>query len=715
MKENSKKEPLKRKKILVKEEEKRYSLFDNNKREISQKEYNYRAKNCFFFMRSPLSNHLILEIKPDSKKKKKKKRKQRQYFYLQFKSEKKVNNNKSNSLSINNNQIRNQNIEEKNSYINLQPRKTWINCKKIYNKCLKGYNPEEHNKESMFDKFMLQRPLIENKNYNSALKNEIDSLPLLDKPIINYSKNRIKKKQLHTINLGKNKLLFKSINLNLKFNPRHENNFLKCMNKTMNSNFINKGINEILENKNFGNIKALKELKLDKNKEVNENKKKKKIQLAYRFERKRLSLLNASLPKLDMAKKMGISLEFQYKINSFFYSGKKGINFSEDEEEDLEIIADKGNFVIKNSVNKKENSDDNLENNQSKFNFFCLKNLFRLEQFHIFGLISSEGEESEKCSRLLKKILVDKLSNEKNYINEEVLEKNQFKQKIDYILFIFLMDKFNFISKLFNSLENELKNMGINIETTGASFSLIFFIKDKIISTKIGNVHPFFIYDILDEKINNNLIIRNPHYEHNLNNIFEQDRLEENKCVIKTTKNKLGKNDFKIEYKYNNEIQNLLNYDNIQCTRMIGYNKLRKIGIINKPEIQTFSMDIYKYQKENLDFEQKNKNPHSSDNDFCASIKKKGINFSDLILKFVIIGNDELFNIMKNSYYIKEIHEAMKKDEIAKKNKDNIKYSFNLKQTIKKLVDDSMLMNNIFMSKENIKELGLALVTLVES
>ena len=93
----------------------------------------------------------------------------------------------------------------------------------------------------------------------------------------------------------------------------------------------------------------------------------------------------------------------------------------------------------------------------------------------------------------------------------------------------------------------------------------------------------------------------------------------------------------------------------------------------------------------------------------------KGINFSQVVLKFVIIGNHKLFKIMKNSYYIKEINEAIKKDEIEYKNKDNIKFCFNLKNIVRKLLNDAVELNKKFSNNNNFKDLSIYLVTLVEN
>ena len=702
MEEISKINSLKKKKMKIKKEDESYSIFDNSKKEISKEEYDNRVKSSVLFMRNPLSRPFLLEIRPDSKKKWRKKK--RIYFRLQLKPETK--NNKIKSYP----KIKTK--PEQNSYMNLQPRQTWLNCKKVFNGCLKGYNPDEYSKETLFQKFNREKQAIGNTNYRIGLRANIDTLSLMDKPIISFSKNDARKK---TVKMNKNTLLFKSLNMNLKFRPKRESNFVRVLNKTLSSNFINKGISNILESRNIEDINALKEFRFGKDNNNNKEKKEVKINLYSRLGRKRLSLINSQITKLETAKKMGISPDFQYKINSFFYTADKYTKHLKNEEEsDLEIVEEGGNFFIKESKIKRLTL-DNLNQNQSDFNFFCLKNIFRLDQFHIFGLISGKGKEPKKCSRLLKKILVNFFSEEKNYINNEILEKNQFKQKIDYILYLLITDDFKFIKDKFITLEFELENMGIDIENTGATLSLIIFIKDKIISIKLGDIHPYFIYSVYDEKLKNSLLIRNPHWGHNLNNILEQDRLEENKCQIKETKNKIGKINYKIEYIYDEDIRNILNNDNIKCTRMIGYKKLRQIGILNKPDIQTFSMDVSKITDEKFGAKKSNNNSHSSDYEFHKLIKKKGINFINVFLKFVIIGNDELFGVMKNFYYIKEIYEAVIKDEIGNKNKNNFKYFFNLKKLIKKLVIDSVNINNIFMNKNSLRDLSLAIVTLEES
>ena len=139
---------------------------------------------------------------------------------------------------------------------------------------------------------------------------------------------------------------------------------------------------------------------------------------------------------------------------------------------------------------------------------------------------------------------------------------------------------------------------------------------------------------------------------------------------------------------------------------MIGFIKLNKIGIIGEPDIQLFSMNIelaygMKYSKNNKDFYFQNN-----------YMKSHNINFDEGKLKFIMIGNNELFEYLKSSYYIKEINEALLKDEQNDKKKENIKCWFNLKNKVKKLVNESSDIHKKYMKIETFKDRCMALVTL---
>ena len=82
MEENSSKKALKKNELLGKEEDKRSTIFSKYKGDITQKEYDLRIRNSFFFMRSPLSNKMIFEARPESRKKRKKRKDKEHIFTL---------------------------------------------------------------------------------------------------------------------------------------------------------------------------------------------------------------------------------------------------------------------------------------------------------------------------------------------------------------------------------------------------------------------------------------------------------------------------------------------------------------------------------------------------------------------------------------------------------------------------------------------------------
>jgi hypothetical protein len=324
-------------------------------------------------------------------------------------------------------------------------------------------------------------------------------------------------------------------------------------------------------------------------------------------------------------------------------------------------------------------------------------------------VINGKGKESKKFSRLLKDVLMEKFSEEKNYFNAYKTKQKlkSFKFKNDFIYNTLTLEGNIFIKNIFNSLINDLKKRGVDVEETGATLFIVILIKDKIISLKVGDMYSYFIYSISNENNINHLITKNPHLEHLISNIIEQDRFEENKCEFSLKKDESGKNYYEIICK-DSEIQKYINENEIKFTRMVGFLKLKKIGIIGEPDIQIFSMNFNQRNEKKL-----SKSVSKKDFSFSNNLMKyQNINYDEGKLKFIMIGNNELFEYLKANYYIKEIYESLLKDEMNNRNKDNIKYFFNLKNKVKQLVKDSADIHKKYMKVETFKERCMALITL---
>ena len=692
------------KKDITQKEEKKAKLKTKKRDyELTNKEYNERKEKCFFFLRRNYSQNEFqsknINFKPISNRKWKKKFKEITKVEndlcdepYKTKFPKKVNKN------------------EKIIYDNLQLKSVWLNCKRIYNKCKSEYKP-------LIKKSIKNLKQIQNKtnkldnNFTRGNKytfSNINASSYIIPPIsrkFERTNNRIK-----TLLIPKNtKIEFHKNSKSVKENEKKkdkENNFINCMERKINKNFVNKGINYIIKNRNLSKITDLPKFKSDeevfiigdmeKENEPSSTKVKKKMSVVFR-----------SPISLDNIKNAGV---IQYQINSFFeIATDKNNNIKDDEDEeetDLQILSHEGNIIIRELLFSKKENLESYKEKQSIFNFFCLKNIFDIDDYNIFGVINGKGKESKKFSRLLKGILIEKFSDEKNYFkSNKILQKfKNSKIKNDLIYNTLTLDGNLFIKNIFNSLNDDLKNKGVDIKETGATLYIIILIKDKIISIKVGDMYSYFIYSISNENNLNYIITKKPHLEHLISNIIEQDRFED-KCEFNLKKNEIGKNYYEIMCK-DSECQKLLNEYDIQFTRMIGFIKLNKIGIIGEPDIQLFSMNIelaygMKYSKNNKDFYFQNN-----------YMKSHNINFDEGKLKFIMIGNNELFEYLKSSYYIKEINEALLKDEQNDKKKENIKYWFNLKNKVKKLVNESSDIHKKYMKIETFKDRCMALVTL---
>lgn len=679
---------------LNKKEEKKVKPKSNKDEEISEKEYNEIKRKCFFFMRRHLSQNDIFhnrdnKITPNVRRKIKF-RNTTNYFKDETADIQKKNKNKKK--------------DDKIVYDNLQPKSVWESCKKIYNKYKLECQPIIRKSISLLKK-----------RKNNIVKFNSDNININEEDVksLNVPENltlmRTKSSNIKNIN----KKIFKnSHSLNLYRN----NNFIKCINKQKNKNFINKGINYIIKNRDLLNISDLnKEIVED---DVNYIRGLKEMDtgmrnLPFLFSRK----MNTSIVKKSTIDELMKSPFYQYKLNYFFEIGNNKDNNEEEEENDLEIISQKGNALMRELLFSKKVSSAYYRENQSEFNFFHLSKLFGIKDFYIIGVIHGRGKDSQKFSRFLKEMLIHKFSDEKNYLKASKVKykPKNYRIKSDFIYYAFTIENYILIKQIFNSLIDELKMKGVDVDETGAALTIIIFIKDKIISIKLGDITSLFVYYASDDKNLEHIILKNPHSEQLIKNIIEQDRLEENGCEFNIIKNERGQNDFVLK-SYNEEIQKLIIKDKIKFTRILGYLKLKRIGIINEPDIQMFTMNNAQYQNEMICSRRimSHVDPYYKDN-LKKIINKRGFNITEGNLKYILIGSYGMFEFLKSRYFIKEIDEALLKDEEINKNKDNLKFCFNLKNVVKKLVKDSIEAHKKYIKNESLMERCLTLITLLQN
>ena len=228
--------------------------------ELTDKEYNERKKRCYFFLRRTFSKSDFqnnINFKPPSNNKRKKRFKELIYTKNSLNEE------------LNKSEFpKKGNKKEEIIYDNLQPKTIWLNCKKIYNRCKNECKP--FLKESITN---LKK--IQNKNSNlniftrknryvfSNMKASSSSASISQKfeRINNHSKSLLFQRS--------SKIEFNKISKSVKQNKNtqkfeeNQNNFVNCIEEKIKENFVNRGINYIIENRNLSKITGLPKFKTE--------------------------------------------------------------------------------------------------------------------------------------------------------------------------------------------------------------------------------------------------------------------------------------------------------------------------------------------------------------------------------------------------------------------------------------------------------------------
>lgn len=279
------------------------------------------------------------------------------------------------------------------------------------------------------------------------------------------------------------------------------------------------------------------------------------------------------------------------------------------------------------------------ENDPTPFNYFKLEHLFNLPNVCIIGFFDGKGKQNYLLSKTFKYFFKEYFSNINIYFSAfDLKTKTQnFQINSDYIFDALTKNNFNLIKKSLIKITYLLTENGYEIEETGGLISLIFIINGKIISVQIGNINSYFIYKKHHNYLDNS-IIKKYNKDHNVNNLFEIDRVEECGNKIETFKNELGEKKERILV--NKEEDNIIDYTRIFC-----YKKLNKNGIISEPDIQVFDY-IFEEEKEEI-----NNNENSDLNDNNNNFGK---------LNYIVVGTEYFFDYYKIQYYVKVINNLIR-------------------------------------------------------
>ena len=535
-------------------------------------------------------------------------------------------------------------------YKNMLPLNVWNKCEKLYEKYKLKYKDfikfrnekiKERKKQSSYENLMIY-------NYNNKSNNKNNNNITSLNP------------KLFKIKTNNNNIRCNFLNKSTSFNKTNNNNYQKCLyNINIRNKFINKGLNYFIErNNNLLNYKSLSEINRKKFKEeslrndlsdinnINIQKNKNKKIFPYIYKIRNNSSINQN-PKNNY---------FYRKKNFNNYILKAVFNTSSMEENLLENKVGKKYFIddilyIENSDNifekiyLRELSNIINEIDNSKFNFFQKDKIFNLKAFSIIGITSSEGECSVLISRLLKNLLINYFTNIKYYYNyANLYDKHLINKELIYE--ILTSNSFEFIRNILQEIFLKIKNEGYGIKNIYGNIFLIIFIGINIISIQLGDIIPFFIYESQNFNENRNKI---------LNYIIQQQYSNSEKNVYKKKDN-------------NSDNPEKLNI------KLLKINEIENKNNIFNNDIDNLYTDPFFCSKYNLNYNQNNVN-----ND---------INQGEM--KFIIIGNSNLFENYKINYFVKYIKESIFKNNQNNNINNKETHNLNLIDISKKLLNDSI-------------------------
>ena len=492
-------------------------------------------------------------------------------------------------------------------------------------------------------------PSIFNKNSNkevsSYLNAKCNSPDLMDAlynqngdytPIVNIKKNFEIPDENKNTNLYK--LSTNKINYNIDVNKIINDDFLQK---------VNKKINPINENNSLFSIEDLSDEEISpiipKEKDSNENENYKQlIKNSYlksekneKFHRNEKHKLTQNVPNhYNLNQLQPLSLTYR----NFIKANNKAIS------SDMKHIETK---IQKNYITFGAESQAGLidvEKNITKINqdsFLIKENIFN-ENYYLFGVFDGHGTHGHKISKFSADFINDFIANkiffdeifekieqkrsenknknlEEDKINNKIENENKPEKQKSYLekLFkLFIRKKQNLIKNSIIKLEKELSNTNYNISYSGSTLLTLFIMNDFLICYCIGDSKCLLFKNSENEQWSYVKLST----DHKPNIESEKNRIENKGGEIHPFYNEKG------ESEGDNRVwMKGKQYPGLSLTRAIGDNMAKKIGIISEPDF------------------------------IIKKIDKRS--------KFIILGSDGLWDVLKPIDIIKIVKPFYKKND----------------------------------------------------
>jgi len=410
-------------------------------------------------------------------------------------------------------------------------------------------------------KFNIFNSMISNYNENKKNNNQNDNNFILKKNIYNKKKNKFINKIYNSKNISNSSLsllndgiLFPSYSSERKkntINSIYNNKSIICNSKSLNNNYYSNKKNTI----NKINLPKIKIYNIHNDNKNNDKRNSSSNYLkdyhSNNFISNRIFNEIKEKTNLELTKKINFNIRaFKdkqiYKLKDNYYTSNTNNN--------LKYINSNKKFNLNYSKILLQGKDPQNSLKKNQDNILINSN----ENFNVFGIFDGHGEFGHIISKHISE-----------YLNNYFLN-NKYNKKF------FIDNNFQNIYKLYQSLENSLKNFSENKTIlSGTAITLLIIFDDySLISTNLGDCKGILINNNKNE--NNNIIIKELTVEHNFSIQEEKERIFKFGGEIKRIKNKMG------PLRVYNKDSNL---PGLVLSRSLGDFMAKKIGVSNIPFI----------------------------------------------------------------------------------------------------------------------------------
>lgn len=241
----------------------------------------------------------------------------------------------------------------------------------------------------------------------------------------------------------------------------------------------------------------------------------------------------------------------------------------------------------KNAAISQRGLDENRQLKQNQDSYVLIENIFGLINFSIFGVFDGHGSNGHLVSQFIKR-------RAEKYFSEPTTYSQKPHKTFTYEKILHYLKKNNFeiITKFNEIVHNELEQDKIDINFSGSTCVIVFYIRDILIVSNCGDSRAILVKDKQKSKSKHHSHSKY-HYsaiqlskDHKPELPLEKERIESSGGAISQYKEDNGEYDGPMRVWVKGK-----DYPGIATSRSIGDAIAKKVGVVYEPDIEMYEID----------------------------------------------------------------------------------------------------------------------------